>query len=110
MSPCAPMPMAASARLSSPEKTLKPLGALHDLRDLRQLAAGFLDGLNVGRGRGEADHRLRLEIGGRAARHVVEADGQGVHGLGQRQEMLELALPAWACCNRGWRRAPRSSP
>ena len=93
MSPCAPMPMAASARLSSPEKILKPLGrAVHELRDLRQLAAGFLDGLDVGRGPGQADDGLGLQVGGGAAGHVVEAHGQRIDRLGQRQEMLELAF------------------
>ena len=37
MSPCAPTPMAASARLSSPEKILKPRGS--DVRPARQTAA-----------------------------------------------------------------------
>ena len=57
-----------------------------------ELAAGFLDGLNVVRRGGQARHGLRLEVGGGAAGHVVDADRERIDGAGEGQEVLKLAF------------------
>ena len=80
---------------------------MHQLGDLRQLAAGFFDGLDVGGGFGQANNSLR----GRGLRRYGRARCRGRRGWGRQPwpgpESAETALPGWACCSKDWRRGWR---
>ena len=65
---------------------------MDQLGNLGQLAAGLLDGLDVGSGLGQAEDGFGIEVDGGAAGHVVEGDGEGVNGFSEGQKVLELAL------------------
>jgi len=64
------------------------------LGELRELAAGFLDGLNISGRCGEARDSLRLEVRSGAAGHVVDADGQRIDSAREGDEVLVLAFLA----------------
>ena len=67
-----------------------------------QLAARFLDGLNVLCRRGQPRHRVRLQVCRRPSRHVVHAHRERVHALAPAPESAGTAPPASACCNTDW--------
>ena len=63
-----------------------------ELGDLRELARGLFDGLNIGGGGGQAGGGFGLKVRGGAAGNVVEHDRQRIDGAGQGEEVLILAL------------------
>ena len=65
---------------------------MDQLSKLRQLPARLLDGLNVGRGSGQPDNGLWIEVHRRASWHVVERHRKRVHRLRQCQKVLKLSL------------------
>ncbi len=91
--PLAPMPMAASARLSSPEKILKPRGtectnsATCGRLPLDSLIPAILDASSASR-----DDGIRFQIHTRTAGDVVEHYRQRVNSFRQSQKVLVLPL------------------
>ena len=74
-------------------KNLEAAGQrVNQLGDLGRLAAGLLDGLNVGRGSSQPDYCLWVEVYRRASGHVVERHRERVHSPRQSQKVLKLAL------------------
>ncbi len=76
MTPSPPRPSSGNVQLSSPDRTLKPAGrSARDGHDLLQVAGGLLDpddALVLG----EAQQRLRADVGAGSAGHVVDDDRQ----------------------------------
>ncbi len=109
MSPCAPMPMAAKRQVVVAGKNLETARQrVHQLGNLRQLAAGLFDGLDVRRGRGQPHNRFGIEVHCRAPRHVVDDHRQRIAPLWPAPENAGTGPPARACCNRDSPRARRS--
>ena len=59
---------------------------------MRQLATRFLDGLDIRRCLGKAEHGGGIKIYGGAAGHVVEDNGEWGDSFGEGQKVLKLAF------------------
>jgi hypothetical protein len=65
---------------------------MDELGNLGQLSAGFLDGLDVGRGLGKPEDSCGIEVDSGAAGNVIEGYRNGIDSSGEGEEVLELAF------------------
>ncbi len=109
--PVRPTAIAASARLSSPEKILNPRGMMCassancDTLPLASLIASMFLAAAASRA-----HSLRLQVRRRPSRHVVHANRAADPPRAPTPESAGTAPPAWACCNRDSPRARTPRP